>query len=183
MCGAERSASLRDFRSMLRSTQVLALVLVAAALAFALAHAAEFPGKLRLDEGTYRAVQRIYYPGFTVGGAAEPLAILALIVLLVLTPRTSSAFGWTAAALVAVVGMQAVYWLMTHPANAVWLQGEDLRGGAGTFFGLGAGQDSADWTRLRDRWEYSHVIRSGLALVGFVCLALAATARNPAPQP
>jgi hypothetical protein len=163
---------------MFRFMQVVTLALVAAALAFALAHAAEFPGKLRLDEATYRAVQRIYYPGFTVGGAAEPLAILALVVLLVLTPRTTSAFGWTAAALVAVIGMQAVYWLMTHPVNAVWLQGQELRGGAGTFFGLGAGQESADWTKLRDRWEYSHVIRAVLGLIGFVCLAVSATSRS-----
>ena len=44
------------------------LLLVAVTMGLSLAHALEFPGKLRLDEPTYRAVQAIYYPGFTIGG-------------------------------------------------------------------------------------------------------------------
>src|SRR2546423_12001989 len=34
-------------------------------------------GKLRLDKETYSAVQTIYYPGFTVGGFAEVLSVIA----------------------------------------------------------------------------------------------------------
>jgi hypothetical protein len=40
-----------------------------------LAHALELPGELRLDEQTYLAVQTTYYPGFTIGGMAEPLSL------------------------------------------------------------------------------------------------------------
>jgi len=40
--------------------------------------------------------------------------------------------------------------------------------------GRGAGAVT-DWTALRDRWEYGHVVRAGLALLGFICLAIAAT--------
>jgi hypothetical protein len=32
------------------------------------AHVAALPGKLRLDEATYKAVQTIYYPGLTLVG-------------------------------------------------------------------------------------------------------------------
>jgi len=160
--------------------QVVCLGLVSAAFAFALAHAAEFPGKLRLDEVTYRAVQRIYYPGFTIGGISEPLAILALIGLVFATPRANPAFGWTIAALLAVFGMQLVYWLVTHPVNSAWLEGETLRGGAAGFFAFGQGVDAADWTQLRDRWEYSHVARAVLGAAALLCLAIAATARPPA---
>jgi hypothetical protein len=165
---------------MLRTLQVVSLVLVGAAFAFALAHAAELPGKLRLDEATYRAVQRIYYPGFTIGGASEPLAILALVALLFMTPRTGSAFAWTLVALLAMVGSHLVYWLVTHPVNSVWLEGETLRGGAGGFFGFGKVADAADWTQFRDRWEYSHVARTVLVFASFLGLAMAATARAPA---
>ena len=48
---------------MFRTLQILAVFLVALAMALALAHALEMPGKLRLDKEIYKAVQTIYYPG------------------------------------------------------------------------------------------------------------------------
>ena len=72
--------------------QVLTVVLVAVAMALALAHALELPGKLRLDRETYRAVQPIYYPGFTIAGGAEPLSIVSTVVLLLVTPPGSAGF-------------------------------------------------------------------------------------------
>jgi len=48
---------------------------------------------LRLDKDTYKAVQSIYYPGFTIGGAiGEAGGTLALIRLLLLTPGASADF-------------------------------------------------------------------------------------------
>jgi hypothetical protein len=102
---------------MLQFLEVLALVLTAITLALALAHAAELPGKLRLNKETYMAVQPIYYPGFTLGAACEPAAIVALIVLLAVMPRGTAAFGWTGAALASLVLMHLVYWVVVHPVN------------------------------------------------------------------
>jgi len=48
---------------MFRTLQILAVFLVALAMALALAHALEMPGKLRLDKENYKDVQTIYYPG------------------------------------------------------------------------------------------------------------------------
>jgi hypothetical protein len=81
---------------MFRTLQVVSIVLVAVAMAQALAHALELPGKMRLGKDTYLAVQQIYYPGFSIGGAAEPLAIIALIVLLAMTPYGGPRSWWTA---------------------------------------------------------------------------------------
>ena len=53
---------------MFVTLEVLAVSLVSIAMALALAHALEFPVKMRLDKQTYLAVQPIYYPGFTIGG-------------------------------------------------------------------------------------------------------------------
>lgn len=68
--------------------EFLTVVIVALPTALAVAHALELPGKLRLDERTYRAVQRMYYPGFTVGGYARAVmmtvGLLALVASLVL---------------------------------------------------------------------------------------------------
>src|ERR671914_1351612 len=97
---------------------VLALLLLAITMGLSLAHALEFPGKLRLDEPTYRAVQAIYYPGFTIGGlVGEFGSMLVLTVLLFLTPTNSKPFWWTTAALGLLIIGHAIYWIVTHPVN------------------------------------------------------------------
>jgi hypothetical protein len=161
--------------------QVLTLTLVVLAMVPALAHGLELPGKLRLTKDAYFAVQPIYYPGFTIAGIAEPLAIISAIILLVLTPRGGVDSWLTLLGLVGLVGMHAVYWLFTHPVNNFWLQGEKLsRAGAGFLsFAPASRRDRqsetrpVDWTDLRDRWEYSHVARAGLAALSFLALAIA----------
>jgi hypothetical protein len=50
--------------------QVVTVLLIATTMSLALAHVLELPGKLRLDQQTYLAVQTIYYPGFTIGGGS-----------------------------------------------------------------------------------------------------------------
>lgn len=152
---------------------VLALLLVAVTMGLSLAHALEFPGKLRLDEPTYRAVQAIYYPGFTFGGLiGEFGSMLVLGVLLFLTPTDTPRFGWTAATLGSLVAGHAVYWLVTHPVNSAWLKNTQLAGAGRFFFRLFAAPDS-DWTHMRAVWEWSHVARAGFAIVGLLCMALA----------
>ena len=48
-------------------------------MAMALAHALEYPGKLRLSKESYLATQTIYYPAFTFGGVCEFGGIFALV--------------------------------------------------------------------------------------------------------
>jgi Domain of unknown function (DUF1772) len=162
--------------------QVLTVILVVVALAPALAHALELPGKMRLTKETYVAVQPIYYPGFTIaGGIGEVGGLLSTIILLVLTPLGSADFWLTLVALLGLLGMQAVYWLVTHPVNQFWLQGEHLSGVSAGFFsfastrGPGRPRESrpVTWTDMRDRWEYSHVTRAGLAALSFIALVVA----------
>jgi hypothetical protein len=163
---------------MLVLMEVLTIVSVATATALALAHALEWPGKLRLPKDQYLAVQAIYYPGFTIGGAAEPAALLLSAILLFLTPIAAPAFWLTAAALVGMLAMHATYWILTHPVNNFWLKDTRLKGAGAHFFAVGASRGSAegwdeDWTTLRDRWEWSHVVRAALGLVSLVLLATA----------
>jgi hypothetical protein len=81
---------------MYLALQVLTLMLAAVTMALSLAHALEFPGKLRLGKEQYLAVQAIYYPGFTIGGIAEPAVILATLTLFVSTPGGTAA-SWLVA--------------------------------------------------------------------------------------
>lgn len=160
---------------MFAAFEVLTTLLVALAMAPALAHALELPGKLRLGEQDYRTVQLIYYPGFTICGFAEVAAIAATLVLLVALPFGSAPFWLTALALVALVAMQAIFWTVTQPVNRHWVENLQLTGRAGRFFGTGRRGTSPaeDWTVLRDRWEASHVARAGASLIA---LAAAVTA-------
>lgn len=149
------------------------LLLVAVAFGQSLAHALELPGKLRLDEAAYRTVQQIYYPGFTIGGVAEPLGILAIGALLYLTPYDTSRFWWTTAALLFLAASHGTYWLMTHPINHFWVEGISMSGAGSSFFSAFAGGTPGDWTELRSRWETSHVIRAGFHTLSLLAIAMA----------
>jgi len=160
--------------------QVATVFLVAVAMSLALAHALELPGKMRLDKDTYLAVQGIYYPGFTYGGLGEGLGMLATLVLILLTPANSPPFWWTLTAFIALLAMHAVYWLLTHPVNKYWLKDTRLQGLGGEFLGLdpmkkGTATEagSEGWKKLRDKWEYSHVLRAVLAAIALISLIVA----------
>jgi hypothetical protein len=128
------------------------------------------------DEGDYRTVQAICYPGFTIGGlVGEFGGMLALAVLAALTPSGTARFWWTAAALLLLLAAHAVYWLMTHPVNKAWVSDVTLSRPGATFFGLSSRRRTGSFAELRDAWELSHAIRAGLALLSFVYLAVAAT--------
>jgi hypothetical protein len=122
-------------KAMYAVLQVLTVMLVALAAALSVAHALELPGKMRLDEGTYRAVQRIYYPGFTFGGIAEFPSIIAIAVLLFLTPAASASFWLVLIALPGMTAMHAIYWFVVHPVNRYWMEGHQVSAAAASFFG------------------------------------------------
>jgi hypothetical protein len=168
--------------AMLKVLQILTLVVVVVALAAALAHVLELPGKMRLTKEAYFTVQPIYYPGFTIAGASEPLGIVLTLILVIATASEGAGFWLMLAALGGLIGMQLVYWLVTHRVNKVWLRGEKLGAIGSGFFSFASAtrkSDSVgpvDWTLLRDRWEYSHVLRAGFAGLSFMALVIAAHA-------
>jgi Domain of unknown function (DUF1772) len=160
---------------VLEFVQVVAVISTAVAMTLSLAHALEFPGKLRLSRQEYLAVAPIYYPGFTWAGATEPIAIVAVAVVVALTPFATAAFWLSLAALVAAVTTHALYWVLTAPVNKIWLKDERLTASAQRFFGAEGTTDvhEGSWTVLRDRWERSHVYRSVTAMAAFVLVVIA----------
>lgn len=112
---------------MLPLVQFVSVLLVAVAMAMALAHALEYPGKLRLSKDAYIATQPIYYPGFTIGGAVGEFGgILVTLALLLLTPFGLD-FFLVLGAVAGLIAMQAVYWTVTHPVNSFWLKDTEAR--------------------------------------------------------
>jgi hypothetical protein len=39
--------------------------------------------------------------------------------------------------------------------------------------GAASGEGAEDWKELRDRWEYSHVVRAVLAVIALIALLVA----------
>ena len=161
---------------MLQTLQVVTLMLVAVTMALALAHALEYPGKMRLSKQEYLATQAIYYPGFTFAGIAEGLSVIALGALAFLTRGSDAAFWLTLAAFLAVTALHLVYWMLTHPVNNFWVKGMKMSRTGARFFGLShalhSGEQELEWTELRDQWERSHLIRAVLGVVGLLLLTI-----------
>jgi hypothetical protein len=88
------------------------------------------------------------------------------------------AFWLELAAFVALLAMHASYWILTHPVNNFWLKDIELKGIGARFFAIDPGNRSGnsgkvDWTQLRNRWEYSHVLRAVFGLASLILLATA----------
>ena len=110
-------------------------MLVAVGVSLTLAHALELPGKMRLRKDDYVAVQSIYYPGFTIGAFfGEFGAIIAALVLLIATPSDTPAHLLTFIALIALLLMHALYWMLTHAVNKVWVADQKLGKAGAAFF-------------------------------------------------
>jgi hypothetical protein len=160
---------------MLQVWQVITLMLVAVTMALALAHALEYPGKMRLTKDEYVATQAIYYPGFTLGGIAEAVGVLALAVLAFVLRGEGAVFWLTLASFAAIASMQAVFWTLTQPVNRFWVKDIQMKRAGARFLGLAARRTNGkepDWTELRDQWEHSHIIRAALGVVALALLTI-----------
>jgi hypothetical protein len=159
------------------SSPTMTLILLASALVLAsvtivspLAGAFEMAGDMRLERGRYVSVRGVYYPGFTIAGLAEPLAIFVLVFLLASLLPAGLPFCLVALALAAEALAHLLYWILIAPMNRIWLADDTVAAetdGQGVLAGL------------RDRWELSHVYRllaSTLAFVFLVAATLAGSA-------
>lgn len=167
--------------SRLSVLEILATIMVAIVMGMTLAHALELPGKSRLTREQYFVVQAIYYPGFTIAGAAEPLAVLLLVALTVLVPTQRGVqFALIATALIAIILVHVIFWTMTQPVNRYWLETTETSAVAQKFFGATRpGQSRPDWTHLRDRWERSHLLRAIAATIALASLVTALVVGHP----
>src|SRR5437016_9261017 len=76
---------------MFQTVEIVSILLVALAMAPALAHLLEFPGKIRLTKDAYLTVQPIYYPGFTIaGGIGEVGGLIAVLAIVLHATRHAS---------------------------------------------------------------------------------------------
>ncbi|RBP12895.1 uncharacterized protein DUF1772 [Roseiarcus fermentans] len=145
-----------------------ALVLASVTIVSPLAGAFEVPGDASFSADRYVAIGGLYYPGFTIAGVAEPLAILALGVLLASVARETWPFWLIALALAAEALSHLLYWVLIAPVNGLLLAG-DARPAP-------AEADRNERIALRERWELSHVCRALASTLAFVLLVAATLA-------
>ena len=105
------------------------------------------------------------------------MAILATAAVLLLEPDPARTF-LVAAALVALIGTQLLFWLVVQPVNRQWLGSTKLSGAAERFFRTGEAAGTTEWTRLRDRWERGHLLRTVTAAIALVLLLIALAAHS-----
>jgi hypothetical protein len=134
----------------------LSLLFSALALVPAMAHLIELPHKIGLSRDEYLTVQQIYR-GWALAGIVVIGALIATLVLTIMSRRDRQAFALSLIAFFCIVGTQVVFWSFTYPVNQ---QTENWT------------VMPPNWSDLRARWEYSHAASAVLNLIALVALIL-----------
>ena len=141
----------------LRMVQFLALLLTALALVPAGAHLFELPHKISLSRDAYLTVQSIY-AGWAWFGIIDQAALIMNVVLANMLRRQRPAVYFATAAAICFVVFFVIFFTWTFPANQVtsnWTTMPD------------------NWSRLRQKWEYSHAANAVVMLIALCSVTLA----------
>jgi hypothetical protein len=153
---------------LLRVWRLVTIMLTSLSMAAAFAHLLEMPAKLNYDGWLWLTLlQTLYPPGFgTVGAFCEVAAVLMAVVLAVLVRHREPAFRWTLLGALCLVAAHAAFWTLVAPVNA-------------TLLPLTPETLPADWTELRNQWEYTHAARALLQIVALAALVYSVLAEVP----
>lgn len=145
----------------LRTWRFITIILAALTMAMAFCHTLELPAKMNYDASLWTTIQQSLYWGFGhIGGYIEAATVfVATPILTFLVRQRRPAFGWTLAGTVFLLLAFVVFLLFTEPMNREIFQWTPQ-------------SVPADWTRVRNQWEYSHATRFVLQLIGLGALLI-----------
>ena len=154
----------------IKIVRFLTIVFVGFGMGPAIGHLLEMPAKMTYDGALWlKLLQTLYPPAFgPVGGTVEGVAAILSIVLAFLVRRRGPAFRWTLLGSACMVAAHVSFWLWVAPVNSVMLK-------------LTPETLPADWTHLRNQWEYTHATRAILQLIAlgaFTCSILVETPKQ-----
>lgn len=132
------------------------IALIFAALAPALAHLFALPNKVGMTEADYFVAQQIYR-GWALLGLVVFGALLSSLALAWTLRSQGAARSWALIGFLCIAGTQGIFWTWTYPANRATENWTIV---------------TADWQRLRAKWEYSHAASAGLNLLAVAALVL-----------
>ncbi len=151
----------------LRICRFIGIYLSALTLSLTFCHLLEMPRKMQFGESLYWAVQRTLYMNFgLVGAFAELGAVAFLVAVSVLVRRRRSIFYLTLLATICIAASLALWFAFVSPANTQIAQWSTL-------------PLPANWTQVRDHWEYGHAAAAVLDLIGFAALVLSVILDTP----
>lgn len=148
--------------------RMVTIMLTALSMGTALGHLLEMPAKITYDGALWLTLlQTLYPPAFgTIGAFFEVGAVVTAVVLAFLVRRHRPAFGWTLLGAICVVAAHAAFWVWVAPVNATMLP-------------LTPENLPADWSGLRDQWEYTHAARAVLQMIALGALVFSVLAEIP----
>ncbi len=152
----------------LRIWQFITIILAALTMGSAYCHVLELPAKMGYDETFYMRLNTSLYWSFGhFAGFIEAITVfLAAPMLSFLLRKRQPAFQWTLAGTICLALAFVVFLVFTEPMNRnifQWLT-ESI---------------PADWTRIRNQWEYSHLARFVLQLIGLCALQFSVFVETP----
>lgn len=153
----------------LRIWRFVAITLAALTMGTTFAHVLELPAKMNYDAALWTTLQQSLYWGFGhIGGYFEAATVfLAAPVLTFLVREYRPAFQWTLAGTVCfALAFFVVFLMFTEPMNREIFQWTPQ-------------SVPADWTRVRNQWEYSHAVRFVIHLIGFSALLISVLVETP----
>jgi hypothetical protein len=153
----------------LRTWRFITIILVALTMGSAFGHALEFPAKMNYDAALWTTINQSLYWGFGhIAGPIEGVTVfLATPLLTFLVRKRRPAFQLTLAGTICVaLAFFIVFLVFTEPMNREVFQWTPQL-------------VPADWTRVRNQWEYSHIARFVLQLLGFAAFLLSVLVETP----
>ena len=141
---------------MIKTLQLLAVLLTAIAMAGGWAHLLELPNKIGLDRDEYFAVQQIYR-GWALLGIPLFGALITSAALTVLQRGKKAPFYFSLGATLSIALGLIVFFTFTFPANQATQNWTTM---------------PQEWETLRRQWEYSHATGAVLYFVSLALLTL-----------
>jgi ABC-type xylose transport system permease subunit len=161
---------MEKFTMFLKTWRFITIILAALSMGMAFCHVLELPAKMNYPASLYLTIQQSLYWQFGSfpGIFSEVGAIFGVIALTVFVRKRQPAFFLTLAGAIFLALALVIWFLFVAPMNAEFAQWT-------------VDSIPANWTQVRNQWEYSHATRFVLQLIGFSALLisiLAETSKN-----
>jgi predicted PurR-regulated permease PerM len=152
----------------LRTWRFITLILAALDMGMAWCHVLELPAKMNYPASLYVTVQHTLYQQFgsLPGIFSEVGAVVAAIVLSFLVRKRRPAFYPTLTGAIFLALALVVWFAFVAPMNA-------------EFAKWTVDSIPANWTQVRNQWEYAHATRFVLQLIGLGALLTSVLVETP----
>jgi hypothetical protein len=155
---------------LVRNLRLITIMLAALTMGMALCHLLEMPAKMRYEGALWLTLLQTLYGVFGPASAIiESGAVTAAAILAFFVRRRHAVFNWTLLGALCLIAANLAWWIWVSPVNAALsaMTPETL---------------PADWTRLRDQWEYTHAARAVLQIIALGAIVYSVLVETPTDE-